>query len=513
MDELCVREHKVFDLIVVPGAAYLEMGRAAGKIAAAEDVVVRDLSIREPLTLGPEGRILQTVLDPDAAGWGLQILSRPLGSEQDDWRLHASARVERALVGEELVALATSLSVGAGNAVDRDAYYADLTKAGVDYGPAFRGLDAITAADGAAGASLIAEDALRVDLPRFGVHPAILDSAFQLLGAALATLPRDTNDASVYLPVAVERFAQLRRLEGELRAVARVRPGPGSGDVLTGDVAISTVGGEVVAVIEGLRCRRATAAALRRALGADVTSLLHAIEWERVAPVEARRSGRRAWLLLADSHGVAAALRSSLEARGDLVTIVSAGESDSLSQRFESGNFTEIVHLWGLEASAAASGSEQEWLVCASLVEVVRRARQFEMPPRLTIVTAAAQPPGVAASTVDPIQALAWGMGRTMVNEQQALSCRLVDLPPAPFDGAIVDALRDELDEAERLEPQIALRPDGRWAPRLVRGAGSHSGAPRLADAGPAIHPRDHRARRHRQPQARADGDRRAGRR
>ncbi len=479
-DPSFVSEHLIFGRVVLPATAYFEMAVSAGTRVLAAPVAVVDLSIREPLVFGSDAHVVQTVLERLGGDeFSFEIHSAVSGS--DEWRLHVVGRLQRRADAE-----VTPVPERAGTAMQpmaADAFYASLEPAGVAYGARFRLLDGIEMADGFATARLLLPEGER--LSDYAAHPAIVDAALQLAGAALLGRAPEQDNRPIYLPVAAERFEVLGPLSGALRAVARVTPAPGGDETFLGDITILSDAVPVVRV-QGLSFKRATADALRRAVRRDEAGSVYDLAWDELAPV-ARAAGRRTWLLLADACGTAASLAARLQAGGDAVTLVppAADDIDRIEAALlAAGPLTDIVHCWSLDIpSAIRDGAALTAIRQRGTMSVTRTiqalARVPALTPRLTVVTRAAQPADIAGEHVAVGQAAVWGIGRTIRNEHPMLQCTLVDLPPGDADHA-VEALLDELFDATRHEGQIALRGGRRLAPRLVR-AGSDLSASRLA--------------------------------
>ena len=87
----------------------------------------------------------------------------------------------------------------------------------------------------------------------------------------------------------------------------------------------------------------------------------------------------------------------------------------------------------------------------------------MKLPGGLWIITerAVATEPG---EPVDPVQSALWGFGRTIITEQPALRCRLVDC------DSVDDAVRSlaGLLGAPVEEPELALRQGKYLVPRLL---------------------------------------------
>ncbi len=275
-------DHAVFDTVLLPGTAFLELALAAG--ARIDCPAIEELTLQAPLVLGERDAVqLQLALaEPDAAGRvQLRIYSRADALDDEEvqqraWTCHASG---------VLVADAAGPGTPAGGVepeawpahdaqpLEVDSLYDRLAEIGLTYGPAFQGVRAAWRQ----GETILAEVELdqrqAAEAGSFGVHPALLDAAFHaLIGAAEG----GAQPGSTSLPFS---FANVRL--GRTGATAlRVRLTP------TGDGALSIAAsdreGNAVLSIGSLTARPVAPAQLAAAHRTGDASLF-ALEWSELA--------------------------------------------------------------------------------------------------------------------------------------------------------------------------------------------------------------------------------------
>jgi NADPH:quinone reductase-like Zn-dependent oxidoreductase/SAM-dependent methyltransferase/acyl carrier protein len=262
-------DHRIGAAAVLPLAAYLEMAAAAGTVLHGAGSAVTDLAIDEAMVLREgEPHRLQTVLEPAGPlavdGTSLQIYSRPCGgasASEVRWRLHARGRLGAAPPVPRPVAL-DELRRHCPAPLAAEQIYEALAGLGASYGPRFRGLAHIWRGPGRALA--------RIELPRdvaagaagYGLHPVMLDCAFQLLAAAaLAVTAGRPEPLPAYLPIGVESLHLAGRPGAAAWAYAVLRPGSEAAGNLAevevlGDARLYGEAGELLAEVTGVRVRR-----------------------------------------------------------------------------------------------------------------------------------------------------------------------------------------------------------------------------------------------------------------
>ncbi|MEV0944986.1 acyltransferase domain-containing protein, partial [Micromonospora wenchangensis] len=189
-------DHVVGDVVLVPGAALVELAVRAGDEVGCDRV--EELTLHTPLELPRRGGVhLQVVLGgPDGSGRrGLGIYSRLDDAGVDvPFTRHASA----VLVGgggSVVGGVVPWPPVGA-EVVSVEGFYEGLAEAGYRYGPVFRGLRAAWCRGGEVFAEVVLPEG--VEAQGFALHPALLDGALQ----AIALVPGVVAEDRPRLPFA-----------------------------------------------------------------------------------------------------------------------------------------------------------------------------------------------------------------------------------------------------------------------------------------------------------------------
>ncbi|MFF4963803.1 SDR family NAD(P)-dependent oxidoreductase [Streptomyces sp. NPDC001037] len=468
-------DHRVTGEVWLPGAALLDMALEAAAGLAAEDDGVRLTDVRfvQPLRLDAGRPVrLQLALRPAEDGHrDFTVSSAPAGRRQ--WQRHVTGRV--ALAPETAPGAAPADGPGLAalrdrctERVDVSALYAGLAALGIEYGPAFRGLE-----DGRrdGGTAALARLATR---PAAGhlLHPATLDAAFHS-----AALPAAAPAGRAFVPAG----AGLVHHSGTRTAPAWVSCDLRSvdGDTATLDLRLWDEDGRLVLAVDEFRL-----AALSPLDGA-----LFETRWQP-RPEAQEPPGEGGWLILADDGGTADELASRLDGRAPCVVARRGAEyaveapgrhvldpadpaqlARLLDEAFGGVPPERIVQLSALDAPPVTDGRDAEEaarLCCLTTLHLVRAVTGRERPrggtPRLFVVVRGSQAAGDSTAVTHPEQALAWGFALAVAQEHPELATTLVDLPAEG--GA--DRLWTQLWHADD-ERLVALRDTGRLVPRLAR--------------------------------------------
>ncbi|WP_425548860.1 type I polyketide synthase, partial [Amycolatopsis ultiminotia] len=173
-------EHTVGGVVVVPSAALVELAVRAGDEAGCS--VLDDLVIESPLVLPEHGgmRVQIALGGPGEKGSRTVEIYSVREGDGEVWTRHATGHLSAALATHDRFDFTAWPPPGA-RKVDVDGFYGDLAERGYAYGPGFQGVRAVWRRGSGDRAELFAEVALPEEQAgeagRFGIHPALLDSA------------------------------------------------------------------------------------------------------------------------------------------------------------------------------------------------------------------------------------------------------------------------------------------------------------------------------------------------
>jgi acyl transferase domain-containing protein/acyl-CoA synthetase (AMP-forming)/AMP-acid ligase II/acyl carrier protein len=260
-------DHRVSGTAVFPTTGYIEIALAgASELLGPGPYVLEDLLILRPLVVGETAgqQVSLTVSPASTSGSCDFTIAAASAAHGANAERYAVGRIA-AVPGEVAAQVETPERARARmkHIMSRDEFYGALTANGLDYGEAFRGVEAVWLGDGEALGRIVLPEILDRENERYELHPVMLDSCFQLLGAAAV----DRATKGTYVPVGVHRLIVYRRPENALWGHAQLRASGGSPEAaiesLEGDLQLFDDAGIVVASVVGLSLRRASAAQLQ----------------------------------------------------------------------------------------------------------------------------------------------------------------------------------------------------------------------------------------------------------
>jgi myxalamid-type polyketide synthase MxaD len=504
-------DHRIQGVALLPASAYAEMALAAAvEVFGAQSFALKDIEFHRALFL-PEGGTptLQVILSPDAnREASFHIYSRPGDIVQSSkaWTLHAIGKVcpqpdtiISPFVGSEVLA---ELQTQCLERVSGQDYYERLRENGIHYGPFFQSLTQLWRHNGDVLGEVQAAEGPGAEFAAYQLHPAILDTCLQALGASVAAEAREDGKQGIYLPTHIDQLQIHGRPGLQLWSHARLQKR--NADAITGDVRLLDEAGRMVVEALGLRFTYLDQET-QRAVEDNLDDWLYELQWQPKERHEGQNAlepsaptSPRSWLIFTDSSGVGEALAALFAAQGERSILVSRGESyehtDSEHFRLRAGQPEDIrqlfevtlvsdqprcrgiIHLWSLdvalpEETTVASLHTAQTLGCGSVLQLIQELARTELRdlPRLWLVTRGAQAVGEEPSPLAVAQSPLWGLGLVIAQEHPTLWGGLVDLEPrASLHGAAVPQLWEEISSPDG-EDQLAFRQGQRYVARLLR--------------------------------------------
>ncbi|MDC3985913.1 type I polyketide synthase [Polyangium jinanense] len=450
-------EHRLGGEAILPGGVYLEMALAAG--AALYGVDGFELvGVRFERMLALPCGALQVAIAREAGRATVAIACRAEGAEA--WTRHAVAELHVApRTRQPCETTPTEIQARCAGVVDAAEHYARFEQLGVAYGPRLRSVERIWVGDGEAIGLVRMPPELLGEAADYQAHPALLDGCFQVMMALVCARSAERT----LVPIGFGRVRMHARPPTQVWVHVR-------GDARDLKLAVlDDDGGVLLELSDAQLAPRTTATD-------PFDDFVHGVAWRHRelparAPAQARPREQTPWIILRDAHDTGAELAKALRARGEACIEIDAAEPVELS-RLLAGACRGVVHCGSLdsapraETTPATLEADLRRGTHAAVVlaqAIVRRA--FRNPPRLVLVTRAAQ--AVGTGPVSAAQAPLWGLSRAAAMEHPELEWTCIDLPAVPLSGEAELLARELL--AGDGEEQIALRAEGRFVARLVR--------------------------------------------
>ncbi len=235
-----LKDHSVFGETVFPAAGFVEIAlEAATDLWGPGGYAIENAAFLKFAVIPEAGITLQIAVAEEMSGAAsFRISSRAAG--QTGWTLHVSGRLVRASASQP-----AALPDAHGEARTPEDHYRRLSEAGLNYGPAFRGIASLITQGDKVFATITAPEE---NLAAWKIHPALLDAAFQTL------LASPTANGGVFVPTGLDSLRLLAPPESTMRVYAKLSAA--DADTFCADLTLGSRQGHPVLEIKGLKARR-----------------------------------------------------------------------------------------------------------------------------------------------------------------------------------------------------------------------------------------------------------------
>jgi acyl transferase domain-containing protein/NADP-dependent 3-hydroxy acid dehydrogenase YdfG/acyl carrier protein len=243
-------DHQVQGTPVFPGAGFVELALAAGRtLHPGRALSLENTEIQRPLVLSmTRSNVVETLMDPYSGDTTLRSRTSDGGAT-----LHAAGRVLPDFQpwddGPDRLAAIRALCP---TSHPIDGAYEWFAALGLQYGPAFRGIEELATGDGVAWGRVRMPAELTADAPHFALCPAVLDACLQTM--LLAMRQADSETAIAYLPVRLRRLrlrdAASAAIVGGVQVTARIVAQDETR--LVGEASLYDQSGQLIAEVEGI---------------------------------------------------------------------------------------------------------------------------------------------------------------------------------------------------------------------------------------------------------------------
>ncbi|GGC78298.1 type I polyketide synthase [Chelatococcus reniformis] len=268
-------DHRIHGTLPTPSPVLMEMALAAGRQVLGHGALrLRNFELSAPLMLDDaELSVVQTAIVPTSG----EVRIAALGAD-DTWLPIATCRVERDTGPDADIVDVGGLRASLPEMISPELYYGRLAQLGLEFGPAFRGVDILHHGAGTALARVAATAGLAAATT---IHPAALDACLHAIGAALPGAADGL--AEPYLLMAVEEVrGRGAGCDGPFWSHVTLRDPvkAAHGEAFVADVRIVDDAGAPLAELSGVTLKRARKSSFGdRTLAAPIRRLLHEIAW------------------------------------------------------------------------------------------------------------------------------------------------------------------------------------------------------------------------------------------
>jgi NAD(P)-dependent dehydrogenase (short-subunit alcohol dehydrogenase family) len=425
---------------------------------------------------------VQATVEAERDAYRVHCFGRTAGQPSGQWTEHVTVAAATPTTPPRPAAIGLDDLRARMTEQDTETVYQRSSRAGIEYGPAFRGLRRLWHhLDESLALVEVAE--AEADGDAYLLHPVVLEACFH---AVSAFVNEKDDDDHLWLPSAVDRISVYDRLPAHVWCHALWHGVQVSGDWSV-DLELLSDSGERLVTIEGLRFRSVPRTALASLAGSRLRS--YEVAWQPAAGRPSRTavgSPTGTWLVFSADPDLARDWQAQLEALGtpSIALVTGPGtlgvdpDSETDVERFFAAARADGIRVGGLilHGGPPVVGQDEERDELPDHTYRLAR-RTFTLLKHFLRAYATDRPDVVVCSTgasvvrpqqdsPDLAQSVLTAMTKAVISEYPDLKCVQVDLDPA----ASAPPVRDLLERVADLPGvgHLAQRGDG-WYEASLR--------------------------------------------
>jgi myxalamid-type polyketide synthase MxaB len=486
-------DHRIYEKVVVPGASHISLLLAGASLTfSTTGCQLEDIVFPQALAIPEQGvRNVQVVLTPQGSSYSFQVISFDSSSSSangsSSWALHATGNISPTMESSQhSLETIKEIQSRCRQKVESTEIYQGLWDRKIHLGESFRWIDQVWLGEGEILSQMKVPETV-LDVLKYQIHPALIDSCFQSLAAFNFGLSGDESET--FVPFSIDKFTFYKRPEnGRLWCYARrLKDGASESKLLKTEIQLFDQTGELVAQVDDFKARKANPKALLMTLDSDLSDWFYEINWQAQPLTKTSKSPENIsgkWLVFALTDELVESVGRNLQQKGEDYIWVSPGSeyrqldaqhyqiNPTIAEQFpqllqDNSEIKGVLHLWGINEVEDLQIAQQ--LGCATglhLLQALIEARLTDVIP-MWLVTQGTQSVLDEAEVVEPQQGSLWGLGRVISLEHPELRCGRIDLDPTSQISEVIPSLVDEM-FSDSNEDQIAIRKGVRYVARLV---------------------------------------------
>ena len=272
-------DHRIFGRLLVPSPVLMEMARAAAAHGLGADAVsVTGFSMHRAITVDDDAAVTTQLVLGERVDGAMPFRVAAMIPGDATWTTYATGAVQRAGAVPEAIDV-RELQRSNPTPMSVDAYYDWLASVELEFGPRFRGFDALWQGGDSALARMMRPEG--VDSTGMAMHPAVLDACFHVIGAALHSPERPVRKPyllshvecmTVYAPLPATFWTHVQLDDDATHAA--------SAGIARCTITLADERGAVLARFDGVQLHQLVAPLkVETTLPAQVQQMLHEISW------------------------------------------------------------------------------------------------------------------------------------------------------------------------------------------------------------------------------------------
>lgn len=241
-DQFYLKDHHLYDQVVLPGSAYIEMMYAAGSLSDQRNVIsIYDVLWVRPITQEQLSKPLYIEIQPVNS----LVTCRIYGYDHDEKIIFSEGKLEyeKNTLNQQKLEI-SSIYKRCTNSIPKEKIYEQFRKVGFYYGDSFQSIKNLYYNKDEVVAELILPDVIDNMINQFVLHPSLLDAA---IGSALFI---DNEISSLRIPFSLDRLTVIHPIPRSCFVYAKYSESDDN-VMKKCDIWICDINGEVVVTLQG----------------------------------------------------------------------------------------------------------------------------------------------------------------------------------------------------------------------------------------------------------------------
>jgi len=470
-------DHHVFGSRVVAGAFHLALiTEALSQSARSGRIELHNLIFPQALVLREATSIsIQATIDTSSDGTAVVELAN-CATESEKQQLHIRANLDDTLNPKK--DQLKFISESSMEELAPEKIYSAQARRQINVGESYHWLKTVKVAEREGYACISRPEAKAIGVDWL-LPPGLVDSCFGIFIYVSGVAEDET-----FVPVAFDRVTyESLDFPKELHARVRVDKTDFKAGEVRGDIQIEDTAGRPVLILEGVTARRTTRNLLLGETLVDGEDFLN-IDWREVElPVEDACSGP--WLVVAEQEDIVQDLAIALRQKGGVVECIQVDEierwganpqhapqliREQLLSRLPPGNdkWRGVIHYLSTDLYCEETRSSTDlYHACGSVLHGIQALSDDGPVSSYTVLSRRAVRTSANDPVINPMQATAWGLIRSVIRERPELAIRIIDIDHENATHQISEVVRALT--APTKEKQLALRSQKYLVPRVVK--------------------------------------------
>lgn len=437
-----LEDHKIENMTVVPGAAYVEAGLALHEKTFEEQAcTLQDLEFHQVFVVDEKRiQMFHSTYEPKTKRYSVYSRFR---EDDSPWTLHATGRMLKDSITRSVKKMnPVEIRNRCTTELSAPKMYETLAGRGLNYGPWFQGIKEIYKGDNEVLVKIEGDASLIRNTDNYLLHPSILDSGFQTMVAAVEDKSTNPNP---FVPVSIDNIIFYTSPGQECWSYCRITDRTDT--TIKGDLILIDENGEVLVSLEGITCQAINS---NQGSGENETAnWFYEYKWEKSTAESNGKFEQGNWLIFGGEDDTTIEFISRMADKGIAGTLVTRGDAyfndeglivvnpsneEDYHQLFKDNMnyYSQIVYLWGMDNSNRADNISYNDAIDTTMPMVyIAKAlakQRSNDKVKLTAVTQNAQDVLKADKVAGLDQAGLWGLMHLIGNENPNVTPSTIDL-------------------------------------------------------------------------------------